>query len=64
MNRVYQSDWSSMTLGDLDMLLVGGGVSQDELVAFLALANALVILGSWSSCTKTLGVPQHDWSRA
>jgi hypothetical protein len=28
----------------------------------LALANALVMLGSWSSCMKTPTVPQPNWN--
>jgi hypothetical protein len=44
-----------MTADDLDMLSMGGKVFGDDSAALLALANALVMLGSWSSCIKTLG---------
>jgi hypothetical protein len=44
-----------MTSGNSNMLSMGGDVSRDELVALLALANALVMLGSRSSCIKTPG---------
>jgi hypothetical protein len=53
MNRVCQSEWISMTLGDSVMPLLGGGVSWDDSAALLALAKAFVILGSWSSYKKT-----------
>jgi hypothetical protein len=42
-----------MILGDSVMLSVGGRASLDDLDALLALANALAIVGSWSSCKKT-----------
>jgi hypothetical protein len=55
MNGVHQSKCISMTSGDSDMLSVGGGISWDDSAALLALANALAMLGSWSSYMKTLG---------
>jgi hypothetical protein len=55
MNGVCQFEWISMTLGDSDMLSTNGVVSWDDSVALLALANALLMLGSWSSCMKTPG---------
>jgi hypothetical protein len=42
-----------MTSCDLDMLLVNGRVSLDDSAILMALANALEILGSWSSYKKT-----------
>jgi hypothetical protein len=42
-----------MTSGDSDMLSIGGGVSLDDPTVLMALANALEILGLWSSCKKT-----------
>jgi hypothetical protein len=44
-----------MTLVDSDMLLVGNGVSGDDSTTLLALVNAFVMLGSWSSYKKTPG---------
>jgi hypothetical protein len=44
-----------MTLGDPDMLSIGGGVSWDDSAALLALANAFEVLGSCSSCKKIPG---------
>jgi hypothetical protein len=37
------------------MLSVDGEISWDDSATLLALANALVKLGSWSSCIKTAG---------
>jgi hypothetical protein len=54
---VHQSEWTSVTLGDSDMLSAGSVVSCDDSSALLALANALEIHGSWISCMKTLWVP-------
>jgi hypothetical protein len=48
-----QSKWTSMSSGDSDLLLVGGIFSRDDSAALLALVNALAILCSRSSCTKT-----------
>jgi hypothetical protein len=42
-----------MTLGDLDMLSFGDGVSWEDSTTLLALAKALEMLGSWSSYKKT-----------
>jgi hypothetical protein len=53
MNRVRQYEWSSMTSGDLDMPSTGGVVSRYDSTNLLALVNALVMLGSWSSYIKT-----------
>jgi hypothetical protein len=36
------------------MLFASGGASGDDSAALLALANALVIVGSLSSCKKTV----------
>jgi hypothetical protein len=41
-----------MTLGDSGMVSIDGGVSLDDSVALLALANTFEMLGSWSSCKK------------
>jgi hypothetical protein len=51
MNGVRQSEWISMTLGDSVMLSFGGGDTWDDLAAF---AKAFEMLGSWSSCRKTI----------
>jgi hypothetical protein len=45
-----------MTSNDSDMLSISGVVSYDDSVTLLALANALVMLGSWSYCIKIPGV--------
>jgi hypothetical protein len=42
-----------MTLGDLDMLSFGDGVSWEGSTTLQALAKALEMLGSWSSYKKT-----------
>jgi hypothetical protein len=42
-----------MTSGDSNMLSFGGGVSWEDSDTLLALAKALEMLGSWSSCKKT-----------
>jgi hypothetical protein len=42
-----------MTSGDSVMLSLEGGVSWDDPTAFVALARAFEMLGSWSSCRKT-----------
>jgi hypothetical protein len=52
MNGVGQSEWISMTSGDSIVLSVGGGSSKDDSTTLLALATALVIVGSWSSYKK------------
>jgi hypothetical protein len=53
MNRVCQSEWISITLGDLVMLLFGGGVSWDDLAALEGFTKAFQMLHSLSSCRKT-----------
>jgi hypothetical protein len=53
MNGVRQSKWTSMTSGDSYMLSFGGGVSREDSTTLLALAKALEMLGSWSSCKNT-----------
>jgi hypothetical protein len=41
-----------MTLSDSIILSLGGGVSWDDLTAFVAFAKTFEMLGSWSSCRK------------
>jgi hypothetical protein len=55
MNGVRQSECIFITLGDSGMLSAGGIVSLDDSVVLLNLANALVMLGSWSSYIKIPG---------
>jgi hypothetical protein len=55
MNGVCQTECISMNSGDSDMLLVSSGISWDDSTALLALANALAMLGPWSSYMKNLG---------
>jgi hypothetical protein len=43
-----------MTSGDSVMLSLGGGVSWDDSSTLLVFAKAFEMLGSWSSCRKTL----------
>jgi hypothetical protein len=43
-----------MTLGDSVMLSFGGGDTWDDLAALAAFAKAFEMLGSWSSCRKTI----------
>jgi hypothetical protein len=43
-----------MTSGVSVILSLGGGISYDDSVAFVAFAKAFKILGSWSSCRKTV----------
>jgi hypothetical protein len=43
-----------MTLGDLVMLSLGGGVSWDDSATLVAHAKTFEMLGSWSSCRNTL----------
>jgi hypothetical protein len=53
MNGVHQSEWISMTSGDLDVLWLGSGTSWEDSATLLALSRALEMLGSWSSYKKT-----------
>jgi hypothetical protein len=53
MNKVCQSEWISMTSGDLIMLSLGGGVTWDDLAALVAFAKAFELLCSLSSYIKT-----------
>jgi hypothetical protein len=55
MNMVRQSEWISMISGDSDMLSAGSEVYWDDSGTLLALANAFMMLGSWSSFIKTPG---------
>jgi hypothetical protein len=41
-----------MTSGDSVMVSLSSGVSWDDSATLLALASALAMLGSWSSCTR------------
>jgi hypothetical protein len=43
-----------MTSGVSVILSLGGGVSYDDSAAFVAFAKAFEMLGSWSSCRKTV----------
>jgi hypothetical protein len=52
-NEVHQSEWISMTLGDLVMFSFVGRVCWDDSAALVAFAKAFEMLGSWSSCRKT-----------
>jgi hypothetical protein len=53
MNRVHQSEWISMTLGVLVILLHGGGVSWVDSATLVAFAKAFEMPNSWSSYRKT-----------
>jgi hypothetical protein len=55
MDGVRHSEWISMTSGDSNFLSTDNIVSWDDSVALLALANGLLMLGSWSSYIKSLG---------
>jgi hypothetical protein len=54
MNGVRQSKSISMTSGDLVMFSLGDIVSWDDSAILVGLARAFGMLGSWSSCRKTI----------
>jgi hypothetical protein len=52
-DAVCQSEWISMTSGDLAILSLGGKVSWDDSTTLVSFAKAFEMLSSWSSCRKT-----------